>query len=467
MRRPGKRGVFGLAIPLALTFWACSTPQSKEFSSESGARWNVILISIDNLRADRLGSAGYKRVVTPNLDLLGKGGHLFKNAYANAGSTLASHMSLFTGLYPKAHGILSPVSDSRREDKPIQELPRGVLTLPEYFQSAGYSSARFVHSRDFFLDASLGLGRGFDELYPFGLDTRYASRRIGEWIEDHKREPFFLFIHSKRAHAPFSLPLQYAKKFVDPKAPKNRILDTDTKLHAALEKDRLIDTGRVSIPGVIPDQFVFFESVNGRNPKEVEQVQALYDSAVFMADELLGEVLTRLNGSGLADHTLIFVTSDHGEEFMEHGRFFHRTVHEEILRVPMVVSLPKALREKMPAAEHIQRVQVVDVLPTILELSGISVRGQTSGKSLVPVLRGSKAAVHERVHAYDSLFRNPTWSTVIEGRWKLIRSTSDPRVSLFDLDRDPQESHNLAAQQASEVARLEKILDQIEKGTAQ
>ena len=162
------------------------------------------MIGIDTLRADHLGILGFSKWdISPNIDQLASDGVVFENAFSTASVTTASHMAIFTGLYPLEHRISDVNAISARKEELPGFLDTKIKTLPQLFRESGFRTVRFVNSRDYFLDASIGFGRGFDELFPFGMDSLASTKAISDWVKENSGKPFFAFIHSKRPHGPF------------------------------------------------------------------------------------------------------------------------------------------------------------------------------------------------------------------------------------------------------------------------
>jgi arylsulfatase A-like enzyme/Tfp pilus assembly protein PilF len=346
--------------------------------------WNVLLITIDTLRADRVGFAGYHGASTPVLDRLAAGGVVFENAIASAPVTLPSHATILTGLYPPAHGAL---------DNGYYSLPADVPTLPGILRRHGYETAAFVGA--VVLHARYGLNSGFDHYdddihSPRVQGQSYRERSAAEvtelaadWFRHRSDEkPFFAWIHYWDPHAPYFPPERLASSF----------------------------------PG---------------RP---------YDAEVAAVDEAIGRLLEYLRRTNELDRTLIVVTSDHGEAFGDGGELTHGILlRSSTLRVPLVLSAPGRLPEGSRVSGIVSN---ADVTPTVLELLGVDF-GPVDGKSLVEPMRAGRT--RERF-AYSET-RLPAdeygWSMlagVRDDRWAWVRA---PRPELYDLVTDPGETRSL------------------------
>lgn len=426
---------------------------------------NVILISIDTLRADHLGTYGYQRNTTPNIDQLAADGVVFTEAHANACNTLASHMTMMTGLLVPSHDVTLPVMSGRRGTESVKALAREHKTLAERFKAAGYRTARFVHSRDYFLDPALGFGRGVDEIHPLGLDDPRGAAEIRKWLDENAGGGrFFLFIHSKRPHAPYVTPSPYDRLF-DPEY-RGPIIGNEEKFAAVMEKETLGRLDRSSIPGILPDHNVFLRRINRNNPGDIRHLMALYDGAIFYADALLGEVFEKLREKNLLRNSIVVITSDHGEEFMEHGRTYHHQPTREVLHVPLIVRFPGS-EALPPERKRISRLaQTADIVPTILDLAGAPVTSgpgsKIDGKSLKPLIDGrTSEEIHPELFAHHSLLHDTPRASVLTTRWKLIRAAGR-RDRLYNVAIDPAEKRDVSRENPEIVTELSDRLRRLE-----
>jgi arylsulfatase A-like enzyme/Flp pilus assembly protein TadD len=359
---------------------------------------NLLLVTIDTLRRDRLGAYGGTSGLTPTLDRLAASGVLYTHAYSHVPITLPAHTSILTGRTPRSHGVHNN-GTFRLDDR--------VPTLATVLKAAGYRTGAFVGA--FVLNARFGLNRGFDEYddrYPHdaGAATfRFTERRAaevvkpaGDWLlaGGSTSGPWFAWVHLFDPHAPYDAPPEYR---------------------------------------------------SGRAP---------YDAEVAYTDAMLGQFLDRLRVAHALDHTLIVVTADHGESLGEHGETTHGLfAYNSTLAVPLILGGPtmSAGRVDAPVAHE-------DILPTMLDLAGIALPPGLSGQSLVTAPPADRAIEFEALDA--SLTRG--WAPltgIVSGNWKYIDL---PLAELFDVDADPREQTNLAARDAAHRDALARALSRIE-----
>lgn len=363
--------------------------------------FNVLLITLDTTRADRLGCYGYSHARTPVLDRLAQQGVLFERAYAPVPLTLPSHASMLTGLYPPEHGL---------HNNGQAALPQGLPTLATQLLAAGYETGAFVAA--FVLDRKFGLQRGF-QTYDDDLSQADPSLhghhqyRAGSlvidaalnWLRPRTQQPFFCWVHLFDPHYPY---LTHEDRF------------------ASQFQDRP------------------------------------YDAELAYVDEQLGRLIAMLQESGALEHTVIVVVGDHGESLGEHGEQAHSmTVYDATLRVPLLVVSPEEARPGHRVAEP---VSLVDLTPTLLDRLGLRPLPEASGRSVRAALRGEPVTARPCYAETDEPYHTGHWSpqrALITPQWKYIRS---PRAELYDLLADPQELRNLATESPDQLQQLENEL---------
>jgi arylsulfatase A-like enzyme len=363
---------------------------------------NVILISLDTLRADQLGGTLSGIPLMPELDARAAQGARFTEAFTTYPSTTAGHMSIFTGLYPATHGMVFATG----------HLSPDIVTLPEIFADHGYATAAVTENA--MLSAYVGFVRGFDSYREIkGKSLWETTGEIEqtfdaglEWLERHPDERFFLFLHTYQVHTPYLPPAAY-------------------DLFKTREKDGVQVPIDLSTPGAIRDLH-------------------LYAGEVRYTDAVLERLFRRLDALDLLDETIVVVTSDHGDEFGEHGLIGHaKTVYDEVLHVPLVIFAPRLV----PAGKRVDvPVSLVDLAPTLLDLTRLPIPSGLHGQSLVPLLRGEPFPRMRVLYA-----EAPKWGPRTGHRvaartagFKWIGS-ADPEVAMqvFDLTTDPGEQHPL------------------------
>lgn len=423
---------------LALFLCGCS-------GDANPGRPNIILISVDTLRADHLGCYDYGRDTSPFLDSLAADGVVFENAFAQSSWTLASHMSLFTARYPHNHGV----------ETPSRSLSANVPTLTEILKTHGYHTFGFVTWA--FLESAYGFGRGFD-LYrqfvpaPDKRDVEHAEHvtradqavdAILEGLGDGVRSPFFLFAHLFDPHLDYAPPAEHVRRF-DPQASEDLTLGMHTTLQ----------------PYILP----IHKEPERIPPAMLQRVTALYDGEIHFTDTQLARLFEALRKRDMLEDTLIVVTSDHGEELDDHGSMEGHgwTLYDEILHVPLIVKFP----DNSHAGTRIQTiVEGIDIAPTILEFAGIEAPGSFDGKSLLAFLDPTAAPSEGRTFSSSERFLS-RWSVRTE-RYKLIRSQrktprlpyEPPPFEFFDLAVDPGENLNLYGTRNPQIRVLQAYLD--------
>jgi arylsulfatase A-like enzyme len=383
-----------------------------------------VLVSIDTLRADRLGVYGHDRATSPRIDRLAAEGVFFESAYSHAPKTAPSHMSLMTGVHPDVHGVVNFVG--RVNERLSPRLP----TLAEILRSAGYRNAAVTGGGN--VDGELGFDRGFEAYEQSGGDAATIFGRALERLDalaapraDGTRAPFFLFVHTYQVHDPYLPPPAYRALFTDP-GYAGRIVG---------DADRLVALAGSDWPAW---HRAFWAGVDARSPADLRHLRDLYDACIRFTDDELGRLLDRIDALGLADETLVVVLSDHGEEFLEHGRFGHDALFDELLRVPLVVRVPDAERRGLRRGRVSEVVRLVDVLPTLLDLVGLPTPDHLEGRTLLPLLQGDGDAPRF-VFAQN---RETGSDALVAGGWKLVAERWNEL--LFDLARDPGERRPLA-----------------------
>ncbi|MFZ5476814.1 MAG: sulfatase, partial [Myxococcota bacterium] len=370
----------------------------------------VVLLVVDCLRADRLAPSTMPEVASLFADST-----RFTQARSQSSWTRSAMPSLLSGRYPVEHGLYHtrPRPDRIRE---------GVPMLAEHFRDAGWLTAGFAEQPQ--LDAAFGFDRGFGH-YRFrsGLAKKLNARFL-TWNAVFRTVPRFVFLHYVDVHGPYT-----PKKAFRPKRLPQSELKTSTSRN-----------WRAVIEGVREGRIQLTEADTAR-------LAALYDGEVRQLDANLGDLLDALRADGTLDASWLVLTADHGERFGEHGDLEHmRTPDEVVLAVPLLVRPPGG----GPAREVVEIVQHVDVAPTLLALAGIARPPDLPGRDLTPALAGE--ALAPTVAFAEEWAGKVHRAAVREGDWKLVR---DPEPRLFDLDADPGETRDLAAERPDVVARLE------------
>jgi arylsulfatase A-like enzyme len=402
---------------------------------------NVLLVSIDTLRPDHLGCYGYQRDTSPVLDRLAEQGVRFSTVASASSWTLPAHASLVTGLYPATHGawkMANPISPE-------------VLTLAQLLRRSGMTTCGVVSFH--LLSSSYGFGRGFGAYYELHKDAggglrevraeEVANRAI-HWIGGNREKPFFLFLHFFDPHWDY-----------DPPPPYDRIYNPGYRGEITGAYGSLLEYikyrpekpgkgGGAANRGVEPG----VEREVAIDQEDLEQVLALYDGEIRYTDHHLGRVIDALRLFGLLEKTLVVVTGDHGEEFMEHGSLEGHawTMYEEVIRVPLIMRFPDGLGGGR-VVDH--QVRNIDIMPTILDWLQVNGRPEVEGQSLLPVIRetcsieGGCRMDHDVAFGETRRFKMSRASARSGSGRKVIFTNGGARVEYFDLNSDPGEQVNL------------------------
>jgi arylsulfatase A-like enzyme len=397
---------------------------------------NVLLISIDSLRADHLSGYGYDRQTSPRIDELAQQGVRFSSAVTSSPWTLPSHMSLFTGLDALSHGVWQ---HNRR-------LASDVPTLTQALKASGYETGGVVAGP--FLSASWGFGRGFDFYDDFsvgrlggGADHRQitsprvldaAARWIGQWNDGARAKPFFLFVHFWDVHYDYRPPVPY---------------------------DRAFETGYAG--PITPVGYERNREIQkGMDPAALAFIESQYDGEILFTDDHVGRLLDALDALEVLDQTLVVVTADHGEEFFEHGRKGHRRgLYDEVMLVPLIMRWPS----RIPAKTVVEApVRLIDVAPTILEYVGVdsAALGDPgpplySARDLSPLIADPNHEEMPRLAFMD--LHGGQRQGIRTGDRKFI---AEPKgiAELYDIHGDSGELDNLADDQPDERANFRRLL---------
>ena len=371
---------------------------------------HIVLISMDTTRADHLSCYGYPKNTTPHIDALAAHATRFENVVSTAPMTLPAHSTMFTGMIPPAHGVHHNIG---------YQLAPSNTTMAEMLRDDGFHTAGIISS--FVLFTKFGINQGFNtynETFSGARGTRFGLERRGDettlvaldWLEHHKGDKSFLFLHYFDAHENYDPPEPFATEFAgDP-----------------------------------------------------------YAGEIAFVDHCIGQVIQKLKDLDIYDSTLLIVTGDHGEMLGEHGEDEHSYfIYQSAIHVPLIVKLPG--QEK--GAVIAQNVGLIDLVPTICSLLKIDPPAGIQGKDLSPMLHGRIPEDDERYLYAESTGPSRIGASslmaIVHGQWKYIQA---PRPELYDLDADPGEENNLFEQETHRSRilqdKLREALDQVvHKGT--
>ena len=402
-QKPRSTSAAALFLILLTILSASCRNQKKNPDSSSPSLQNVILISLDDLRADRLGCYGNPRPVSPVMDSLAAHGVQFNQAYTAWPFTPPAHIAMLTSLYPSVFEIpLDPGQD----------------TLASILNRGRWTTAAFTGGG--FMSSDYGTLNGFsfvdDELYGPGA----LEKRAGQWLRKSAGNKFFLFLHTYYQHVPFEAPEKDFDRFRDP-AYDGPVENTGESTNAFIDRanKRAIDV----------------------TDADIAQLFAIYDAQICRLDEFIAFLIGELKNLKIDDETLIILTSDHGEQFFEHGYIGHTSpghpTADASIRVPLIIYVPGRTEcRKIDAL-----VELIDVPPTILGFLGLDPPDFFQGTNLAPLITGKNIQLKP---ARQAVFQSDDkYQGIRTSAWKLLLNLNSGDVHLYDLQSDPKEQNDL------------------------
>lgn len=417
---------------------------------------NVLFITIDTLRADHLGCYGYERDTSPSIDAFADGAIVFENCISQATSTLPSHASIFTALYPPAHGVINN----------LLGLSDSVPSLVNVFKDYGYTTGAIVSN--VVLESRFGLDQGFstydEEMNSRELNRRkFRERRADSatdaaiaWLRKNEGESFFLWVHYVDPHGAYFPPPEYRKMFVGDEwfseGEEVRVAEENFVPHTIPKYQELSDIGN-------PSYYI-----------------SQYDGEIRFTDDHVGRLLDFIEKSGLSPDTIVVLTADHGESFTERDLYFTHTfrTYDEQARIPLIMKFPG---EGAGAAARIKsQVRAIDIFPTLLEKTGLENPHPVHGRSLAKLMSAAgkghaKEILTEKArsiadtaiiysdYGIEALEKKMgAQKSIRAGRWKLTLNSRDGSVELYDLEHDRFERDNLAQARPELVRQMGKLL---------
>ncbi len=437
----------------------------------SAERPNIVLITVASLRADHLGAYGYDPTISPNIDALARRGILFRQAIAQSSWTLPSVASMITSMYPTELGLFA-----WRDIQMQVELDPLRTTLAEALHAGGYRTQSLLTNA--WLTPETGFGQGFDDAVSIRLpqpydyeslvqrpllgffhdhgpevlgdllrqshallfdqrltganDGMYVNSYAQGFLERHQNERFFLWLYYMEPHP------TYAPSELFPPLPP-ALADTRLNSLRKLTFWTLADSGS----GILQQQ-------------DLSALVSLYDGEIHDLDHWIGELGADLDRLGLSDRTIVVLHGDHGQEFFEHGGFAHgHTLYDELISVPLIIAGPGIID---PGRSVDSPVQLLDLMPTLLELARVPIPEEARGRSLVPLLRGEEL---DEVPIYSELLLTTFYDreAIRYQGYKLIYGAVDEQVELYDLQTDPRETVNLAEGDPDRAAEYLRLLE--------
>jgi len=428
---------------------------------------NLIMISLSNVSAENMSLYGYERLTTPNLDEWAKDAVVFENAFTQTSWTLPVATSLFTSLYPYSHKIMNRFVDN--------VLDENIQTLPELLSAQGYKTAAFVGGLDY--SNSFGHMRGFEDFEEAMQEDVLAISFSGfgptlakglEWIEENPEEKFFLFLHGYDAHCPFDPPAAFKSTF---SSSAGKDITVDHKLCLRGFKDSENESY---------EAYYYREGAKKKvtmTKNDITYLEDLYDEEVLSVDALVGSFLNNLDKT-TADNTIVIVFSDHGEMFAKHGRFgraggVRGTLYDEVVHIPMIMKIPKQNGKRISGL-----LQMIDVMPSLLDILGLKQPEGLQGKNAAPLIAGEIQEINDYVftgsefgieegrltwpayttQSVNESLRSKGWKLIYEAEVDEKGKIAEETYELYNLNDDPDELHNLTDKEPVEAARFKKIL---------
>jgi arylsulfatase A-like enzyme len=408
----------------ALVWWF-----APDYPTTGSGRTNLILISVDTLRADHLACYGYPRQTSPTIDSLARQGTRFHTVAAQAPWTLPSHVSMVTGLYPHRHGVTT--TEGRLAEK--------VPTLATLLAREGFATGALTNSE--WLTERQRFNSGF---HTFEYISEWSGKKLRNcapeitdkairWIRKNDQRPFFLFVHYYDVHSDYQPDEAYRRMFVDP-------------------------SYRGLINGSTSQLLQVRRGTRRLTPDAVRHVIDLYDGEIRQLDDQIARLLRFLDRRGRSGDTCVVFTADHGEEFLEHGSVLHgRTLFDEVIAVPLIIRGPN-----VPAANTVtDLVQLVDLVPTALGLLGLQPASDLDGHDLRTTWTGANPQAGTRLAFAEADWQNaePDIKRMVRSpRFKLVYDRLSGARQLYDLQTDPRETRDVITGHADVAYAMIKAL---------
>jgi len=477
---------FAVILAVILLIFHSSVTYGQDKIRQEPSDYNIVFFLVESLRADRLSCYGYPLKTTPYIDELVKKGILFEHAFSQSSSTIQSDMSILTSLYPNAHNV---------RHLPRDKLANYITTLPQILNIYGYHTVLISPAGESGFCLEADFQRGFKEKYILAnkIWREEISRenrnkdKIGNqeylglgWLDKIKEKKFFILFYLDNLQKPYLPSRETKKNFVTDSLLRNQDITITMFLRSALTEIKdgsCLDFEDISTKQVykvrrLLDKYLKFDfltdeeilkitkelssiigeplfsrlmgdlylnNFNLLDNKEVQRLKAQYDACVFDIDAYIHYLSDKLGEFGLKDKTIIVISSNHGEAFGEHGGFFHERLYEEEIRIPLIFRIPNIKNGKR--IENM--VESIDIMPTILDVAGITVPVQAQGRSLLPLIRGSPQDFPERFVYGERDSR----SYVRSKEWKLIKNYEQGirlNYEAYNIKNDPLERLNIA-----------------------
>jgi len=465
MRMYKKAAIVFFILIIILIFFEKSIISKKAICKDC----NIILIDIDCLRPDHLGIYGYPKNTTPYLDKFAEDSIVFKNFFVEGSMTTLTKMSVYTSLYPFVHGV-KPAIDTGNSYG-TKSLDSKFLTLPQILNKEGYTTTWIGPLYAGAIPMDYGFNRGFD----YFIENSQGWEEGFKWIKNNKDNKFFLSFYSSKTHDPYTPSKKTLQKFTNKTGITFEELEGIT-IKSIIDKPSLVFQqefiennpelflNKTNLKKFLPNieeglcssysnqhlrcsqlmTDIFFSMFDS----DIELLKSLYDGEINKMDEGFGELIDILKEKNILNKTIIVFYSDHGEAFLEHGSYAHQggDLYDEITHAPLMFFIPKLKKQ-----ENYALTQGVDIMPTLLELVGLSIPRQVQGKSLLSLINKKDNSIREFAYSesIDSCF------SVRSKEWKYIKSL-DQSEEFYNLKNDPYEKENLVNKNNRTISEIQQ-----------
>jgi len=425
------------------------TPAAEPSPTPQQVPPNILIFLIDTQRADFLETYGHEQPTSPNLKAFSEDALVFEKAYAAASSTSPSHASIFTSTYPHTHGVWNRIILPGRENAIYPSLAFGAITLAEVLLDGGYDTAGICGGGN--LQNTRGLSQGFEVWDSKFLGAKNRVQRSFQWLSKTRKKdrPFFLFLHTYQVHTPYLPAPEYVKIFADP--------EYDGPFLKAWQDAYESYSSRPKVPGAIRKiQQDFFNPLLPSDhtepppPEDINFLKDLYRAEIRQMDDAFGELVAWLKKEELYDNTLIVVTSDHGEEFWEHGTYGHHQVYDTTMHVPFIVRAPGGPRGEVRK----EPIELIDLMPTLVDIAQLPPPPSMVGRVLNWQTPYADAETRPVIGESNWPEHQIAWR--VGQRKAMLFPDEDRKAEVYDFAKDSLETKDIATK-ADGLAFLQEV----------
>jgi arylsulfatase A-like enzyme len=426
MTRYPLAGITSVAL-VAFSALGCGNPRSDLIARSEIPQQShpLIIIDIDTLRADHLGCYGYHRPTSPNIDEFAEQSVLFEWAFSQAPNTPPSQTSILSGLYPGTHGMIFD------EDR----VPDEANMLAEVLAEHGFTTAGFHDGG--YMSNTFNIGQGFT-IYDNNRGQGLAAigPKVFDWLRAHHSEDFLLLVHTYDTHTPYAPPPPFDEAFVEgvPEPSPGFVPDVEQMEAVRLSK--------------------YTDELRTLADNDLAWAISRYDAEIQYVDAWFGEFMALVRELNLDERATIVVISDHGEEFQEHGSVLHEKLYATVTRIPFLIRFPGGGITRRVG----EPVEGLDLMPTLLDISGCPIPPEVQGESLVPVIRGLPDPGEHHAFSESPYFGERRVITSYD--WRFFYTHSNDSIELYRYREDPLEQDDLSQSNESDIDGLrERLLD--------